>query len=256
MIEYLNLIGVMLMKKSMMLLIGCLVILLIVSCPVAAYFVESGSNTDNGNKPTILVEYGKGKDIGLVKVTHIHYAKSEAKGKPPKTDTCYSLAGWKWSSPVTYIVTEKSSYPLLYDAMVSADSEWDSHTNGVLFNTPVIGPGIWGVQDYKNSVSYGNYNTDGVIAVTVTWYNRFTKNAVESDILFDTDFTWGDATKNANFMDLQNIATHEIGHTLGLSDLYTTSCSPVTMYGYSWNGDTTKRTLESPDITGLQKLYG
>ena len=254
MIEYLNLIGVMLMKKSMMLLIGCLVILLIVSCPVAAYFVESGSNTDNGNKPTILVEYGKGKDIGLVKVTHIHYAKSEAKGKPPKTDTCYKLAGWKWSGPVTFIVTPGN--PSLNAAIDSADSTWDSQTKASLFTAPTGGTYPWGVRDYTNSVSFGNYQTSGVIAVTVTWYNRFTKNAVESDILFDTDFTWGDASGNPNVMDLQNIATHEIGHTLGLSDLYSTSCSPVTMYGYSWNGDTSKRTLESPDITGLQKLYG
>ena len=57
-------------------------------------------------------------------------------------------------------------------------------------------------------------------------------------------------------MDLQNIATHEIGHTLGLNDIKTTSCNQVTMYAYSWYGDTGKRTLESPDITGLQKLYG
>jgi hypothetical protein len=255
MIVYLNLIGVKLMKKSIMLLIGCLVILLIVSCPVAAYFVESASNTDNGNKPTILVEYGKGKDIGLVKVTHIHYAKSEDKSKPAKADACYKLAGWKWSGPVTYTVNPAN--PSLKAAIASADSVWDASTLKQLFTAPPTeGTYPWGVQDYKNSVSYGNYNTDGVIAVTVTWYNRFTKNAVESDILFDTDFTWGDAYGNQNVMDIQNIATHEIGHTLGLSDLYTTSCSPVTMYGYSWNGDTGKRTLESPDITGLQKLYG
>jgi predicted Zn-dependent protease len=57
-------------------------------------------------------------------------------------------------------------------------------------------------------------------------------------------------------MDVQNIATHEIGHTLGLDDLYTTSCSAVTMFGYSGYGDTAKRDLAIPDITGLQKLYG
>jgi hypothetical protein len=241
------------MKKSVMVLIGFLSILLIVSCPVAAYFVESGSNTDNGNKPTILVEYGKGKDIGLVKVTHIHYAKSEAKGKPPQTDTCYKLAGWKWSGPVTYTVAPDNS---LITAIQKADLEWDSHTNGALFNTPVTGTGIWGVRDYKNSVSYGNYQTSNVIAVTVTWYNQRTKTAVESDILFDTDFAWGDAILDPSLMDLQNIATHEIGHTLGLSDLYTSSCNSVTMYGYSSEGDVAKRTLAIPDITGLTKLYG
>jgi hypothetical protein len=100
----------------------------------------------------------------------------------------------------------------------------------------------------------GDYSQDGVIAVTYIWYNPGTKFAIESDI-FDDDFVWsltGDPLK----MDFQNIATHEMEHTLGLSDLYTSSCSEVTMYGYSDYGETAKRTLELPDITGIQILYG
>ncbi len=79
---------------------------------------------------------------------------------------------------------------------------------------------------------------------------------VESDILFDTDFNWGDAKTDPSLMDIQNIATHEIGHTLGLSDLYTKSCVNVTMYGYSTEGDVEKRSLEPADIAGLLSIYG
>ena len=57
-------------------------------------------------------------------------------------------------------------------------------------------------------------------------------------------------------MDLENIATHELGHTLGLGDIYTDACQVVTMYGYSGTGDIEKRSLEQPDINGLQTLYG
>ena len=57
-------------------------------------------------------------------------------------------------------------------------------------------------------------------------------------------------------VDLQNIATHEIGYGVGLDDVYETACSEVTMYGYSENGETKKRTLDEPDIEGIQKLYG
>ncbi|NIP29559.1 MAG: peptidase M10A and M12B matrixin and adamalysin, partial [Candidatus Dadabacteria bacterium] len=64
----------------------------------------------------------------------------------------------------------------------------------------------------------------GVIAVTVIW-GYFSgppsiREIVEFDVLFDTDFTWGNATVNPTLMDLQNIATHEIGHGAGLGDLY------------------------------------
>lgn len=83
-----------------------------------------------------------------------------------------------------------------------------------------------------------------------------TREIVEFDVLFDTNYDWGDATVDPTVMDLQNIATHEIGHGVGLDDIYESACSEVTMYGYSTSGETKKRTLEAPDITGVQKLYG
>jgi tryptophanase len=46
------------------------------------------------------------------------------------------------------------------------------------------------------------------------------------------------------------------GHGVGLDDVYDTACSEVTMYGYSTYGEIKKRDLETPDIIGLQKLYG
>ena len=112
-----------------------------------------------------------------------------------------------------------------------------------------------GVRDNTNLIAFGNFPQSGVIAVTYTWYTPGTRLAVESDMLFDTDFTWG-TTGDASSMDVQNIATHEMGHTLGLSDLYTASCNTVTMYGYSTEGDIEKSTLEDPDIAGLQLIYG
>jgi len=241
------------LRIGKVILCGFVVVLLVCALPVSAYSVVSNGNADNGNKPTILVEQGSGKDVGLVKVTHIDYAKPVNQGKPPaKTTTCYKLAGWKWFSTVTYTIIRDQA---LTSAMTEAMGEWDENTGGDLFTAPVEGTATWGERDNKNSVSFGNYKTSGVIAVTATWYSRSTKQAVESDILFDTDYPWG-TTGDPSEMDLQNIATHEIGHTLGLSDLYTGSCSEVTMYGYSDFGDTEKRTLELPDITGLQKLYG
>ena len=233
-----------------------LIVLLVIAYPAAAIAVNANEAAGD-HRPTIIVEEGKGKEAGLIKVTHIHYAKSVDKVKPSKTTTCYKLAGWKWSLPVQYKLKDVASQPGLSVPVRSATIEWDDATSAWLFSTPVsTTTGTWGTYDNVNLVTYGDYSTDGVIAVTLTWYSRLTKKAVESDIMFDTDFTWGDATKVTGVMDVENIATHEIGHTLGLSDLYTSSCTPVTMYGYSWYGDIEKRDLAQPDITGIQKLYG
>ena len=56
-------------------------------------------------------------------------------------------------------------------------------------------------------------------------------------------------------MDFANIATHELGHSVGLDDLYDDKCREQTMHGYADYGETKKRTLEAGDIAGISKLY-
>lgn len=98
------------------------------------------------------------------------------------------------------------------------------------------------------------------IAVTTVWgifsgppQNR---ELVEWDQVFNTDYLWSeDAIRSNTEMDYNNISTHELGHAVGLADLYTSDCSQQTMYGYASNGETKKRTLESGDINGVAKLY-
>ena len=107
-----------------------------------------------------------------------------------------------------------------------------------------------------NTIAFGDYPDNNVIAVTSIWYTRRGKQIVEFDQLYNTRYTWGDAVINPSVMDLQNIVTHELGHGVGLGDIYSTACSTVTMYGYSSYGETIKRTLEQPDIDGFQKMYG
>jgi hypothetical protein len=76
-------------------------------------------------------------------------------------------------------------------------------------------------------------------------------------MLFNTYYSWGDATATAaQVMDLQNIAVHEFGHSVGLADVYSTSFAENTMYGYANYNQTNKRSLEDADIAGIRKLYG
>jgi hypothetical protein len=56
-------------------------------------------------------------------------------------------------------------------------------------------------------------------------------------------------------MDVQNIGTHEHGHSLCLVDLYAGTDSTKTMYGYGYEDETQKRTLHQDDVDGVNHLY-
>ena len=211
------------------------------------------------------------KAPGLEKIEFIHWKKDFAKpeaAKAPKPPTCYKFltpTKVKWTVlPVNYEINptnpQELSEEFVTTAVFNSAETWDGATSKELMNNfyTVDYTAAYGVQNYENAVVFGNYPTVGVIAVTTVWYNPATKSIVEFDVMFDTDWVWGDAAnpETSNVMDLQNIATHEIGHGAGLGDVYDSVCSAVTMYGYSDYGETQKRTLESPDITGIRTLYG
>lgn len=249
------------MKMKLNLLVMVLVIIFSVTVvasmviPVNDNAKENSKGTENS--PVI------GENWDLERVDFIHYIKPVNPGKPGKTNTCYKLMGVEWKSlPVNYIVNPSNPHGLSESFVTSAVSTsaetWDSVTSSELFNNIyMVDYSVqYGVQDFKNSIAFGDYPNDGVIAVTSVWYTRVGKQIVEFDQLYNTRFNWGDATVNPLVMDLQNIATHELGHAVGLDDIYSTSCIAVTMYGYSTEGETSKRTLEQPDVTGLQQMYG
>ena len=201
----------------------------------------------------------------LDKVTFIHYKDGSIRvGGNAQTGSapCYKLMGVKWASlPVSYVINPSNSglSEKFVSSAISASAEtWDVATSKELFNNVfAIDPSAkYGVADGKNAITFGLYSDNSkVIAVTSVWYSRFGKQIVEFDMLFNTYYHWGDATANSALMDLQNIATHELGHSVGLSDLYN-KCNLVTMYGYSTEGETIKRDLEIGDITGLRSMYG
>ncbi len=189
--------------------------------------------------------------------------------EPAPAPTCYAFMGQygkrylKWGVlPVNYVINP-NGFSDVTSAISNGAEEWDNWTGAELFNdsykTSTGTETNYRVQNYVNAISFGDYYSDpNIIAATTVWYNPATKEIVEFDIVFETNYTWGDATdrKTPDVMDLQNIATHELGHGVGLADVYETECSEVTMYGISDYRETNKRDLEQPDITGIQTLYG
>ncbi|NQT07986.1 matrixin family metalloprotease [Candidatus Bathyarchaeota archaeon] len=214
----------------------------------------------------------------LEKRVFIHYKKGHGKPdwvadkKPPKDDghsDDYALLGkgvaWKDGMPL-YVQVNPTNGGVggvfMEGAVDAALTEWDSHTSTDLFADAVVNEDAtfdYNSIDGFNEIVFGDYAESGVIAICYTWGyfsgKPSSRRIVEFDIMLDTDYTWGDgADVNSVLMDVQNIVTHELGHGLGLADIY--DCNLETMYGYSGYDDIVKRDLFDGDIAGLQELYG
>ncbi|HUU82148.1 MAG TPA: matrixin family metalloprotease, partial [Phycisphaerae bacterium] len=96
----------------------------------------------------------------------------------------------------------------------------------------------------------------GYVAANFHWVTG--GNMTESDIVFnDLDYVWWNGSGLCSGkMDIWNVITHELGHTLCLDDLYGGGDTAKTMYGYVSNCETYKRTLHADDIAGIRAIYG
>jgi len=188
--------------------------------------------------------------------------------------------GVHWSTsklPVLYYVNPKSSGVSsaetvaaikasfeAWDAAVDVHyAEWEQagyHVGVELYNDNVQTTRLSGAKrNGKNIVSWGTLGT-GILARTTYWYYTTTLEIVEFDIVFNKLYAWGidpdgEGGTTISAFDIQNIGTHEAGHTLCIRDLYNSPSSELTMYGYGSLGEVKKRSLGYGDIHGAQYIY-
>ena len=106
-----------------------------------------------------------------------------------------------------------------------------------------------------------------VIGATTFVFDTITGELVESDVFFNSAFTWS-TTGDLERFDLQSVAVHEIGHFVGLghSALGETELRPeggrrvlgaaAVMFPISLGrGSTKDRELQPDDIAGISDLY-
>jgi Matrixin len=125
------------------------------------------------------------------------------------------------------------------------------------------------VPNGKSEVSYGQITLDGHeknLALTVTYSDEKTGRVVEADTVFNSDYAYGlldpDSTdaKSSHYhddcngrYDLQNVASHEVGHFFGLGEDY--DVKEATMYYSTGRCETNKRDLQSSDRATMTDLY-
>ena len=212
----------------------------------------------------------------------VHYREGFAKppwagsGKGNGETTSYSFLakGARWKTTEAYVLDTSNTDGLSDDFVASrieaSLSEWDVEVSFEIFGNSDTTTTVDGADtvnpDDKNEIFFGSIEEPGAIAVTIVWGIFYgppkARELVKYDMVFDdVDFGWGDAgpTNEENLgdtsiMDLQNIATHEIGHAAGMGHP-ADSCTEETMYRFAAWGETKKRTLNTGDIAGIQELY-
>ncbi len=200
----------------------------------------------------------------------IVHKKGDAKSsvsRSAKPSACYGYlaAGAKWKvAPEAWQVNSANSGLTSASVFNNTNSDilkWEAAAQHDILGTGQIVSGTptnKNVLDGINEVSFGAIADSNTIAVTTVWGNfggpTFNRQLVEWDQTFNTFYNWSDSGA-ADKMDYENISTHELGHAIGMDDIYTSSCSQVTMYGYGTEGETIKRDLAPADVTGISALY-
>lgn len=199
------------------------------------------------------------------------HKKNDAKSnaiKGPKAPACYGFlaTGAKWKNVEDWTVFPGAGLDgnFILNSTESNIVKWETAAGNInILGTGSFGAGVpsdSNVLDDKNEVSFSHISDSSTIAVTIVWGvfsgPTFNRQLVAWDQIFNTDYSWSEnAIGSTNQMDFENISTHELGHTVGMDDMYNSSCSTVTMYGYANYGETNKSSLEQADITGISTLY-
>ncbi len=165
----------------------------------------------------------------------------------------FGYGGSKWSSPgMTFQVNPNCADTASEVALTDAGAALWNPPSAFLFadggTTTATGYNYNG----HNEIFWGNDLPTGVLAQATYWFSGGVVH--ETDVEFNDTYTWGDGA-TAGVYDIQSIASHELGHTLNLRDLYGPRDTARIMYGFAAAG-VQKHALDAGDRDGIVWIYG
>ncbi len=182
--------------------------------------------------------------------------------RPPALAFVPFLSGAKWKTlPVTYKI-HQSGLPSTgnhseFAAVHAGFDAWENiEDSAITFSYDGTTETSVAALDYTNVVSFQDEIFDfgsAVIAVTLTYYPRRVEDPpiLDADIVFNPNLNFSSDGAPGTF-DLQSIATHEVGHLLGLDH---TAIVSATMNPQAGIGVTIFRVLHTDDRIGCSVLY-
>jgi hypothetical protein len=184
---------------------------------------------------------------------------------------------WNQAEPKVQLYLKSDTVPSNLDpvevkyAISAAANTWDNAVAANLFadgQTVISDPSKGIDQRDGYNVNAWKYLSDApnALAYSRTWSGGPIVNGyystLESDISYNSRWTW--STSGGDY-DVQSVAVHELGHTIGLGDIYSTAyggslppTDPRTQdFDQVMNAyDAPQKTLGNGDRTGAQLLYG
>jgi parallel beta-helix repeat protein len=180
-----------------------------------------------------------------------------------KEEVTYELNGHRWddsSLPQTIYINpahalDKNDVPIPFDMIKNAiansfqrweDAPYTFHPFNIYQQAT---NDTMNHLDHRCVISWGSLPANVVATTHTTADDNYTW---EVDITFNRNLRWAinDTSGIATTFDIENEATHEIGHFWGLADLYEPYQSELTMYGYTSPGTRKCITLEPGDEEG------
>jgi hypothetical protein len=222
------------------------------------------------------------KDKGELKeVVFIHYKLPDSFdfGRPPKPGkpiaSCQVTTNDNlndWGATGWHMTTEGLTYKIntgtlpsginadaFQNAMAASTNTWKQADAGLKWSYGGTTNVKRATYDGVNLIAFGS--AKGAIAITTTWYWTGTGEVAESDMILSSGLAWsitnpsaGDCGGVPGTYDVQNIATHEFGHQVGLNDLYSSVDKDLTMYGYGTMTELKKDSLGTGDVTGAKAV--
>lgn len=108
---------------------------------------------------------------------------------------------------------------------------------------------IW---DMAGTSGFFDSSSGGLVAITPVDFVPNTGEILDADILFNgKNYTFSTDLSGGTF-DIQNVATHEVGHFIGLDH---SAVVGATMNPFANTGDTRLRSLEQDDMAGASAIY-
>jgi len=180
-----------------------------------------------------------------------------------------NAAHWT-TSPIVYSFNSRGTPEIFgtqeFDAVRVAFATWDAVPNsGLAFSEAgsLVSNGA-SASDGVNTIlwiddpSHRLLQARGFIAATLTTFSDITGIISDTDLVFDgAHFTFtvsadGNTTTNSGPFDIQEVATHEIGHWIGLDHVSTRGS---VMFPGGYPGSITLRTLTQDELSAAQFIY-